>query len=297
MIMRTFKLLFLAIIIFALVGDVSPQTKKRKKLNKIKTKINKVDAKRPVEAANENVKTISEGAYSKVETPFVFVANSAETYAQLQDMVENFPSVSDIDFEKTAAVAAFAGTKSTGGFSVNIKNVFNKIVLEVVAPPKGAMLTQALTTPYKVVLVPIMQEKNLLLEVSADWKNTIQTYRITKGEFESSGGFAGRLEKFDAEGTIGILSFGKYATMIFNLSGNGTQKKRKLSETASGIFTEGKIELTQLDAGSFSEGPKPPLKVIGTFTKDKLSLTFEPLPTRVRDGFEVRGKIEAVIIK
>jgi len=296
-IMKIFRLLFLAIISFCLVGDISPQTKKPKTLNKIKTKINKVYAKRPVKAVNENVKTISEGAYSKVDTPFVFVARSAETYAQLQEMVENLPSASDIDFKTTAIVAAFAGTKNTGGFSVDIKNVSNKIFLEVVAPPKGAMLAQALTTPYKVALIPAVPEKNLLLEVSTNWKNAAQTYRVTKGEFESSGGFAGRIEKFYAEGTISVIDFGNYATLIFILSGKEKQKTRKLSEIASGILNEGKIELNHLNAGSLSEAPRQPLKVIGTLTKDKLSLTFESLPTNMRDGFEIRGKIEAVKIK
>jgi len=295
--MRIFGLLFLAIISFSLVGDVSPQTKKRKMVNKIKTKINKIDAKPPVKAASGNIKTVTEGAYSKVETPFVFVARSAETYAQLQNLVENLPSASDIDFEKAAVVAAFAGTKNTGGFSVDIRNMSNKILLEVVTPPKGAMLTQALTTPYKVALVPVEREMDLPLEVSANWRNAAQTYRVTKGEFESSGGFAGRIEKFDAEGTIGVISFGNYATLLFNLSGKGNQNTRKLSETASGILTEGKIELTQFNAGSFSEGPKSPLKAIGTLTKDKLSLTFEPLPSRVADGFQVRGAIEAVKLR
>jgi hypothetical protein len=297
MIIKTFKLLFLAIMSFALIGDVSPQTKKRKTVNKIKTKINKINAKPPVGAANANIKTVTEGAYSKVETPFVFVARSAATYTQLQSIVENLPSALDIDFEKTAVVAAFAGTKNTGGYSLDIKNVSNKILLEVTAPPKGAMLTQALTTPYKVALVPVEQEMNLPLEVSANWKNAAQTYQITKGEFESSGGFAGRIEKFDAGGTISVISFGNYATLIFNLSEKGKQNTRKLSETASGTLKEGKIELTQLSAGSFSEGPKPPLKAFGTLTKDKLLLTFEPLPSRVADGFQVLGAIEAVKLR
>ncbi|MCA1623628.1 MAG: protease complex subunit PrcB family protein, partial [Acidobacteria bacterium] len=183
------------------------------------------------------------------------------------------------------------------GYSVDIRKSASKILLEVVAPPKGAMLTQALTTPYKIALVPVEQEMNLPLEVSTNWKNAAQIYRVTKGEFESSGGFAGRIEKFDAEGTISVISFGDYATLTFNLTGKRTQNTRKLFETASGTLKEGKIELIQLNAGSFSEGPKPPLKAIGTLTKDKLSLIFESLPSRVADGFQVRGAIEAVKFK
>ena len=86
---------------------------------------------------------------------------------------------------------------------------------------------------------------------------------------------------------------GDLATLKFNLAGTNAEKNMRLTETASGTAKNGAIDLARLDAGSFSEGPKPPLKVSGTISGDKLSLNFEPLPTNIRDGFAVRGKLEA----
>ncbi len=296
--MKIFKLVLLAVVSFSFIGCVSAQTNKRKTTKKsiskeTKSMNNKPDAK----ATDGKIKVIAEDAYGTIETPFVFVARSKETYAQLQMLVENLPPASEIDFSKMAVIAAFAGTKNTGGYSVSIRQTMNKIMVEVIEPPKDAMTTDALTMPFQVALVPIEEEKSLPLEVSANWKSAVQTYKITSGEFESSGGFAGTLKKFSAEGTIGVLSFSDYATFIFNLSGKGANKNMRLTDAASGVMKEGKINLARLDAGSFSENPKPPLKVSGTLAGGKLSLMFEPLPTNVADGFQASGKIEAAKIK
>jgi len=296
--MRIVKLLLIAVISFSFIGCVSAQTNKRKMTKKSNPKATEpMNSKPNDKSTDEKLKAIAEGAYGTIETPFVFVARSKETYAQLQMLVENLPPASEIDFSKMAVIAAFAGTKNTGGYSVSIRQMTDKIMVEVVEPPKDAMTTDALTMPFQVALVPIEEEKSLPFEVSVNWKNAVQTYKITSGEFESSGGFAGMLKKFSAEGTIGVLSFGDYATLIFNLSGKGANKNMRLAETASGVMKEGKINLARLDAGSFSEGPKPPLKVSGTLTGGKLSLIFEPLPTNVADGFQASGKIEASKIK
>ena len=296
--MKIFKLLLLVVVSFSFISCASAQTNKRKTTKNSNPKATKpMNNKSNTKPTDGNIKVIAEDAYGTIETPFVFVARSKETYVQLQMLIENLPPASEINFSKMAVIAAFAGTKNTGGYSVSIRQTMNKIMVEVIEPPKDAMTTDALTMPFQVALVPIEEEKSLPLEVSANWKSAEQTYKITSGEFESSGGFAGMLKKFSAEGTIGVLSFGDYATLIFNLSGKGANRNMQLTETASGEMKEGKINLARLDAGSFSEGPKPPLKVSGTLAGDKLSLMFEPLPTNVADGFQASGKIEAAKIK
>lgn len=303
--MKIFKFLLLPLVMFTLTCDNSAQVKKRKNNNKIKTETATKTPKSMNDKsngtlnnkANGNLKILAEGSYSTVENPFVFVARSPETYHEMQNFVENMPAASEIDFSTTAVVAAFAGTKNSGGYSVTVKKTIDKIMIDVQAPPKGTMVTQALTAPFKVALVPLEEEKPLAIEFSANWKNAAQNYKITSGEFEYSGGFAGEMHKFNVEGAISVLSFGDYATLIFNLSGKGAQKTRKLIEIASGSVKNGTINLARLDAGSFSEGPKPPLKVSGMNAGGKLTLTFEPLPTIIADGYEARGRIEAVKIK
>jgi len=299
--MNIIKFLLLTALGLSLAGCVSAQTNKSRTNKNNQPKNTKPMNEKPKAEPNsgDNVKIIAEGFYESLETPFIFAARSAETYAQLQKIVAlKLPSASDVDFTKSAIVAAFAGTKNTGGYSVSVKKTAEKIIVELIEPPKDALTTDALTTPFAVALVPVEDEKTLPIEVSANWKTAIQTYKIASGEFESSGGFAGRLKRFNAEGTIGVLTFGDYATFFFNLSGKGADaSNRRLTETASGVMKNGKIELARLGAGSFSSGPKPPLKVSGTASNDKISLTFEPLPTVVADGFQVSGKIEAVKIK
>ena len=296
--MKTFKILLLFVISFSLIGCASAQIKKRNTTEKskntnVKTN-NKTANNKPMSV---ETKSLAEGAYSKVEEPFVFVAREQETYAQLQSIVENLPSASEIDFSKSAVVAAFAGTKNSGGYSVSIKNSAGKVLIEMINPPKDAMVTQVITTPFNVALIPLEENNSVNLELSANWKNAMQTYKIASGTFEYSGGIAGMRKEFGAEGAISILSFGNYATLVFNLAGKGANKNMKLADTASGSVKGGKIELARLGAGSFSENPKPPLKVSGTMTNGKLSLAFEPFPSRVADGFQARGKVEAVKTK
>lgn len=264
--------------------------------------INKNMSKTPEKSAIEqpieksprgNVKILAENQYSKVETPFIFIARSAETYAPLQKLAESLPPASEIDFTKSAVVAAFAGTKNTGGYSVSIKNAAGKISISVVNPPKDAMLAQVLTAPSSVALVPLGENDALDLNVANEWKNAAQNYKITSASFTESGGFAGIQKNFDAEGAIGVWKFGDLATLAFDLAGKGAEKTRTLTTTASGTIKGGKIDLPLLEAGKFAQNPKPPLKASGTLAGDKLSLAFEPLPTRVADGFQASGKLDA----
>lgn len=246
---------------------------------------------------NDEIKTLAEGYNSKAEEPFLYVVRTAGTYRKLQTAINDLPPTTGINFEKQAIVAAFAVTKSTGGFSVEIVKSGESIAVAVKNPPADAMLSQALTTPFKIVIVPIEAETDLNLQISDEWKNAAQTYNLASGEFESSGGIAGRAKKFSAQGAIEIWQFGDLATLKFNLTGTNAEKNMRLTETASGTIKNAAIDLAHLEVGSFSENPKPPVKVSGTISGNRLSLNFEPLPTNIRDGFALRGKLEAVLIK
>ena len=295
-----------AIAIFGTAAQSNCDSKKNKnaatnvssnQINQNMTNNNKKPSETPPTNGGADVKTLAEGANSEIEQPFLFVARSAETYRQLQGAVKDLPSASGVNFDEQAIIAAFAGTRSSGGYSVEIKKSGEKVSISVAAPPPDAMTTQALTTPYKITAVPVEAEQSLNLEVAENWKNAARTFKLSSGEFESSGGIAGRLKKFAVQGTIEMWQFGDFATLTFNLSGKNADGKLRLTETASGIAKDGEITVSRLDAGSFSEGPKSPLKVSGMISNDKLSLNFEPLPAKVADGFQVRGKLEAISIK
>lgn len=289
--MKIFKVLLLTLFGLSLVGCASAQTNKRQPTKKSEPKTTKPMNENPI---GGELKILAEGSYGIVETPFIFVARSAETYAHLQKLVENLPPVAEIDFTRTAVVGAFAGTKNTGGYSVAVKKAAGKIRIDVVEPPKDAMTTDALTTPFTVSLVPIEAGKPLPLELSANWKNAVQTYKTTSGEFETNDV---RRKKFSAEGTIGVLLFGDYATLIFDLSGKNADNNLRLTGTSSGVLKDGRIASARLDAGSFAGDSPSPLRVSGTLSNDKLSIFFDSFSSGVNGKLERRGKIEAAKVK
>ncbi len=295
-----------AIAIFGIAAQSNCDSKKDKNAatnissnqpNQNMTNDSKTPSKTPAANVGADVEIIAEGANGEIEQPFLFVARSAETYRQLQQTIKDLPTANAVNFDRQAIITAFVGMRSSGGYSVEIKKTGEKVSISVVNPPPDAMTTQALTTPYQIAVVPIEAEKSLNLEIAKDWKEAAQTFKLTSADFESSGGISGRLKKFAAEGTIEIWRFGDFATLVFNLSGVNADSKLRLTETASGIVKDGKINLARLDAGSFSEGPKSPLKVSGTIAGGKLFLNFEPLPATAADGFQVGGKLEALLAK
>lgn len=295
--MKNLKILIFLMLSLSLTLVAAAQSKK-KIVKKTKT-IKKTVIKTPVSnnPAMEDYKILAEGSNAKIEKPFIFIARDAETYAHLQRLVEDLPPPAEIDFNQTAVVAAFAGMKNTGGYTVKIGRSGERSKVELLSPPPDAMVTEALTAPFKVALVPVEAEKPLMLDVSGNWSAAMQTYKIASSEFEYAGGFRPVMKKFAAEGTINFWQAGELVTLDFDLSGKGTEKERKLGEIASGAIKTGKIYLARLDAGSFSENPKPPVKATGTLNGDRLSLTFEPLPTNVNDGFEAKGRLEAVKVR
>jgi hypothetical protein len=236
---------------------------------------------------------IAEGADSGIETPFVFVAREAATYALLRETVGGLPAEPTADFSKHAVVAAFAGTRRTGGYSVKIGSDGARTSIRLIQPPADAMVTQALTTPFTVALVPVEAEDPLKVGFSAEWLNAARTYRVTGGEFGYSGGIAHREKKFAPEGTVRVWQSGTLVTADFELSGKGAEKDLRLAETSSGSLKNEAFSLARLDAGTFSENPKPPMGVTGRLSGTKLTLTFRPLPDNVSDGFTAGGSIEA----
>ncbi len=306
--MKIFKFFTFAVLSFSLsISCASAQTNRKKKVKTIiKTPAatqspRKIRERKPPEFDTEtggaaNVKTIAEGSDASVTTPFVFVARTADAFAQLQKLVKNLP-LEKTDFNQTAIVAVFAGEKNTGGYSLAVEKSGDTISVKVAAPPKDAMVTQSLTMPFKVVLVEVAQENSLAIDLSSDFSSAMKNYRVSSGAFEFSGGITGRLKTFAADGTIKILTFGDYVTAIFNLTGKAGENRRTLNEIASGTLINGKINLTRVEAGDFIDRPHPFLTVAGSFSSDKLSLSFSPGKRDyvVNDGYAGGGKLVAVV--
>lgn len=87
-----------------------------------------------------------------------------ETQNELDDLLETLGTSVDsdpdteVDFENNIIVAALLGTKSSGGYSIEISNatIENQVLTITVTkttPGENCMTTQALNTPYHLILI------------------------------------------------------------------------------------------------------------------------------------------------
>lgn len=261
------------------------------------TAAGEAEPQRPAEGGG--MKVLAQGQYGKVEEPFLLVAREPTVYAELRTLVENLPADLGADFfERQAVVAAFAGTRNSGGHGVEIKRGAGKqLVVEEKTPPKDAMTTMALTQPFVVVAVEVREEESVEFDFAASrasvkWRG----YNVTSGEFTTGGGFAGRYERLALSGTLRLARRGRLVTIAADLKGDGGTKPRALRGVATGFERDAAaFEIPHLDPGTLVDRPRPAELVKGTLASDAaaLALTFEPLPTNVNDGFEGRGQLQA----
>lgn len=67
-------------------------------------------------------------------------------------------SLPAVDFSRELAIAIFAGERPTGGFAVAVEQVAEsasgiEVVYRVTSPPPGAIVSQALTSPFQIIAV------------------------------------------------------------------------------------------------------------------------------------------------
>ncbi|HEX8138412.1 MAG TPA: protease complex subunit PrcB family protein [Pyrinomonadaceae bacterium] len=252
--------------------------------------------KKDVETSGD-IKVLAQGSYNLVGEPFVAVARDAETYQELRRLDDNLPILKEDEFKRIAVVAAFLGERRTGGYQVEMTRAPDGDVrVKETTPPKDAMLTQALTRPYKIVSVPLQDEGRLKVEVGEPWRSAARPYKLASGEFTMTGGFAGRRETMRLEGTMTVMRHERLATIFFNLQGTGGAKARELKETATGIVQAGgAVRLARFNAGSLVEPPANLLTAKGEFTNDaaNLTLSFDSLPSNIADGYQGTGRLSA----
>lgn len=249
------------------------------------------------ESVSDEIKVLAEGAYGKIEDAFVAVVRDAETYAALRELVENLPPVSADFFETQMVVAAFLGQRRTGGYSVQLtRTADNRLRVSSTPPPAGTLTAQVLTAPFKIVSIAVNDKRPQAIELDSTWNNEMRAYRVTSGEFRTGGGFAGRFENLQLAGAIRVGHLGKLATFVFDLKSAGGAKARLLQDAATGIVgTGGQISGAVVDAGTLVDFPRSALSIKGSFaeTENKLSLSFESLPSNIADGYGGQGKLEA----
>lgn len=251
---------------------------------------------------NTDIETLSGGSFS-IANSFLTIARDAETYAALRALSKNgLPELNADYFNSHAVIAAFLGQRRTGGYGVRIageKSDARKIVVEELTPPKGSMVAQVFTAPYKVVSVSINANQRLQVAVGNTWKSAARPFQITTGEFTSSGGIAGRSDKFQMQGTVGVLREGNLVTFLFEANGvrQNAERGLTLQEIATGtVDSSGNITVKRMESGTFVPLPHSSLQARGKFEGDaesKFSLIFTSLPANVSDGYNGNGKLEA----
>jgi len=103
---------------------------------------------------------LAQGSYSGVDTERFEVIRDEPAFRSLwiAHTAGTSPTspLPQLDFAKDMVIAAFAGTKSTGGYSLNISSITAekerlKVILSLTQPGPDCMVSQVLTQPYVMV--------------------------------------------------------------------------------------------------------------------------------------------------
>ncbi|MDP6474461.1 MAG: protease complex subunit PrcB family protein [Alphaproteobacteria bacterium] len=113
----------------------------------------------PLAAQESDGETLEwSGAHSSRAEYSVVVARGEEAWRELWAGLSKSPPVA-LDSDSQIAIAVFLGMRRTGGFAVEITAVedgpvFYTVDVGEIKPAPGAMVTQALTAPYVIRILP-----------------------------------------------------------------------------------------------------------------------------------------------
>jgi hypothetical protein len=111
---------------------------------------------------------LASGQNSAARVPLVRVIRGPDLWADLWAAVTanqlNPPERPAVDFSEEAVVVLLLGERRTGGYSIAIEQIIDRresveVVVEVTRPEPGAMVTQALTSPFYIAAVPVADKK------------------------------------------------------------------------------------------------------------------------------------------
>lgn len=244
-----------------------------------------------------DLKIIAQGFHSSITDPFIAVIRDETTYAELQKLDSNLPKLS-VDLKTNTVIAAFLGERNTGGYSVEINRVANgEIQIAEKAPAKDVMVPQVITAPFKIVSLPVEGTEAVKISAGDAFRQTAQLYRIDKGSFTISGGFAGRSETYALAGKLQITRLGNLVTVGFAVVSTGTSHERSLRDVATGVVTDNSFSIARMSRGSLVDPPTADLRVAGKFLDaNRLTLDLDTGGAIVPDGFQGKGTIEAQMV-
>ena len=249
--------------------------------------------------ASGQMKVLAEGFHSSITNPFIAVVRGSEIYKELRKLDENLPKL-DVDFfETSVVVAAFLGERNTGGYAVEIaEEVSGQIHVAEKKPGKGAMVTEVITTPFKIVAVETSPNSTVALSFDDAWRQRAQSYQVTSGTFQYAGGFAGLGEAFQLKGRVLLMREAKLVTLVFDLFSSGVRETRSLGDSATGVVDkDNHIAIERMGVGSLIPHPHAGLQTKGIISdqEKKLLLELSSLATNIADGYSGHGSFEAEI--
>ncbi len=122
------------------------------------------------------VRILDQGQYAGIEERKNYRIRSLDELQQLWNMVYGpaGPAIPGVDFAKDEVLAVFDGSHSTGGYSVEVESVQDTGLARVIqvirtAPGTSCITTEALTSPFQMVVVPktdlsIQREERMVIE-------------------------------------------------------------------------------------------------------------------------------------
>jgi hypothetical protein len=261
------------------------------------------------------MKVLAQGFHSSITNQFVAVVRDAETYKELRKRDGNLPQLDAAFFEANIVVAAFLGERNTGGYAVEItEEASGKIHVAERKPGKGAMVPQMITSPFKIVAITAHPNSRVLLSLDDAWRARSKFYRVNRGSFGFSGGFAGGGEGFELKGTVLVMRAGAFkserpdgkkattelVTFSFDLFSSGERAMRSMADSATAVVkSDDRIVMQRMNAGSLVPPPHGGFQSSGTFSEEgrKLLLQLSSLPTEILDGYSGSGRIEAGLVE
>ena len=244
-----------------------------------------------------DLKIIGQGFHSSITDPFIAVVRDEDTYAELRKLDPNLPKLS-IDLKTNIVIAAFLGQRNTGGYSVEITRTPNgEVQVAEKAPAKDVMVSQMITAPFKIVSLAVEGGPAIKISAGDAFRQNAQLYRIDKGSFTISGGFAGRSETYSLTGKLQITRLGELVTIGFAVAGNGTSHDRSLRDMATGVMKDNAVSISRMSRGSLVDPPTGDLHVSIKFVEaNRVTLVLDTGPAIVPDGFSGGGTIEAQMV-
>ncbi|MBI2268529.1 MAG: protease complex subunit PrcB family protein [Candidatus Blackburnbacteria bacterium] len=121
----------------------------------------------PTPKPNENKKIqfeeIGKGSNSKQSTRKNYVINSSKEWQKIIETQPEDPEVR-VDFSKETVIAVFQGKKNTGGYGIEVSEVWQKdgnleVSVTETSPGANCFTVQMLTAPYHIVKIPKFTEE------------------------------------------------------------------------------------------------------------------------------------------